>query len=47
MMKRVEANDPVALSEMGLKLYLEGDFDSTFEYLKKAAELGDIEAHYI
>ena len=44
--KRMKANDPVALSEMGLKLYLEGEFISALEYLTKAAELGEANAHY-
>ena len=47
MMKRVEANDPVALSEMGVKVYNEGDYDSAFEYFTNAAELGDIDSHYM
>ncbi len=46
MMKRVKANDPAAMKEMGGRLYQEGDYDSAFEYWTKAAELGDIEAHY-
>ena len=46
MLKRVKANDPAAMKEMGARLYHEGDYDSAFEYYKKAAELGDIEAHY-
>jgi len=47
MMKRIKANDPAAMREMGMKLYLEGDFRGTLEYLTKAAGLGDAEAHYI
>ncbi len=46
MMPRVEANDPVALGQMGVRFSLEGDYDGAFEYLTKAAELGDAEAHY-
>ena len=45
VMKRVKANDPVATLEMGTTLYHEGDFDGAFEYLTKAAELGDMTAH--
>eukprot|EP00984_Skeletonema_dohrnii_P006567 scaffold2352_cov90-Skeletonema_dohrnii-CCMP3373.AAC.6 len=45
-MKRVEANDPLALCQWGLKQYEKGDFTSSFEYCSKAAELGVIEAHY-
>jgi len=46
MMKRVEANDPVALCQEGLSQYSKGDYLSAFEYYTKAAELGDAEAHY-
>eukprot|EP00577_Skeletonema_sp_RCC1716_P021112 CAMPEP_0113433202 /NCGR_PEP_ID=MMETSP0013_2-20120614/34736_1 /TAXON_ID=2843 ORGANISM="Skeletonema costatum, Strain 1716" /NCGR_SAMPLE_ID=MMETSP0013_2 /ASSEMBLY_ACC=CAM_ASM_000158 /LENGTH=290 /DNA_ID=CAMNT_0000322733 /DNA_START=56 /DNA_END=927 /DNA_ORIENTATION=- /assembly_acc=CAM_ASM_000158 len=41
MMKRVEANDPVAIYEMGVFRYEEGDYEGAFEYLTKGAELGD------
>ena len=44
-MKRVEKNDPVAMSEIGDRRYREGDYSSAFEYFTKAAELGDAEAH--
>ena len=46
VMNRVKANDPAAMSVMGLKLYYEGDCDTAFRYLTKAAQFGDIEAHY-
>mmetsp|Transcript_8095 Transcript_8095/g.12293 ORF Transcript_8095/g.12293 Transcript_8095/m.12293 type:complete len:288 (+) Transcript_8095:2-865(+) len=45
-MRRVAANDPVALSELGRKRYEERDYERAFEYLTKAAELGGAEAHY-
>eukprot|EP00984_Skeletonema_dohrnii_P029325 scaffold19814_cov71-Skeletonema_dohrnii-CCMP3373.AAC.4 len=45
-MKRVKANDPLALCQWGLKQYEKGDFTSSFEYCSKAAELGVIEAHF-
>jgi TPR repeat protein len=45
-MKRVERNDPVAMTQMGGLRYREGDYSSTFEYWTKAAELGDAWAHY-
>jgi hypothetical protein len=45
-MKRVETNDPVAMTQMGAMRYVEGDYKSTFEYYTKAAELGDADAHY-
>jgi len=44
-MKRVEANDPVAMCQMGRRRYSEGDYDGAFEYFSKAAALGDIVAH--
>ena len=46
MMKRVKANDPVAMNEKGKQCRDEGDYEGAVEYLTKAAELGDIEAHY-
>ena len=45
-MKRVEANDPSALGYIGLKHFHRGEYDAAFEYLTKAAELGDAGAHY-
>ena len=45
MMKRVKANDPVALRETGTKGFHEGDYDTAFKYLSRAAELGDVDAH--
>ena len=45
-MKRIEANDPAAMVDWGLYLNEEGDFDGAFEYLTKAAELGDMQAHF-
>eukprot|EP00984_Skeletonema_dohrnii_P031513 scaffold24052_cov94-Skeletonema_dohrnii-CCMP3373.AAC.4 len=44
--KRLETNDPVAIRQMGLGLRKEGNYDSAFEYLSKAADLDDVEAHY-
>jgi tetratricopeptide (TPR) repeat protein len=46
LMKRVKANDPVAMKEMGGQCRVEGDYDGAFKYLTKAAELGDLDAHY-
>ena len=46
LMKRIEANDPVAMREMGGIRYHEGDYKSSFEYYLKAATLGDVKAHY-
>ena len=45
LMKRVKANDPAALRQMGAKCYDKGDYDGAIEYWKKAAELGDVGAH--
>jgi hypothetical protein len=45
-MKRIKAGDPLAMREMGTALSLEGDYDGAFEYWTKAAELGDVGAHY-
>eukprot|EP00985_Skeletonema_marinoi_P029506 scaffold28035_cov211-Skeletonema_marinoi.AAC.9 len=45
-MKRVEVNDPVALRHVGVRHYGKGDYRSAFEYLTKAARLGNAAAHY-
>eukprot|EP00984_Skeletonema_dohrnii_P005143 scaffold1813_cov134-Skeletonema_dohrnii-CCMP3373.AAC.12 len=45
-MKRVEANNAVAIRQMGGKFYCNGDYKSAFEYSAKAAALGDIHAHF-
>jgi hypothetical protein len=46
MMKRIKANDPAAMREVGaMKRYDEGDYVTAFNYLSKAAELGDADAH--
>ncbi len=44
--KRVKANDPMALFQMGGKCHDKGDDEGAFEYYTKAAELGDIDSHY-
>jgi TPR repeat protein len=46
MMKRIEANDPVPMLQMGGKCCEKGDYDTAFEYYTKSAELGDAEAHF-
>jgi tetratricopeptide (TPR) repeat protein len=46
IMKRAKANDPVALCELGLIRYYDGDYDGAVEFLAKAAELGDLVARY-
>eukprot|EP00985_Skeletonema_marinoi_P030328 scaffold31639_cov78-Skeletonema_marinoi.AAC.1 len=45
-MKRIEANDPVAMNQEGFLQYQKGDYSSAFEYYTRAAELGDVDAHY-
>ena len=45
-MKRIEANDPFALCQMGLKSDHEQDYRSAFKYWARAAQLGDALAHY-
>ena len=42
----MEANDPVAMCREGRKQYEKGDYSSAFEYYTKAAELGDVAAHF-
>jgi hypothetical protein len=45
-MKRIEANDPVALREKGAKCYKKKDYSTAFECWTKASKSGDVEAHY-
>ena len=45
-MKRIEVNDPAAIRQMGVNCCKKENFDIAFQYLTKAAELGDIIAHY-
>jgi len=47
IMKRIEANDPVAMSVIGLDRYEEGDYNAAVDYCTKASELGDAAAHYV
>ena len=47
IMRRIEANDPHAMGHMGKRHWDEGDYDTAFEYLSRAAELGDAHAHFI
>lgn len=46
-MKRVEKNNPVAIREEGKNLYHKGKYESAFQYLERAVELGDVEAHFL
>ena len=45
-MKRIEANDPVAICKWGVQQYYKGDYDTAFDYCTKAAKLGDVWAHF-
>eukprot|EP00984_Skeletonema_dohrnii_P005515 scaffold1943_cov85-Skeletonema_dohrnii-CCMP3373.AAC.2 len=45
-MKRIEANDPVAMTQWGGEQAQKGDVEGAFEYWTKAAELGNADAHY-
>jgi hypothetical protein len=45
-MKRINANDPNSLSHKGTMRSIEGDYDGAFEYMLKAAGLGNCEAQY-
>ena len=46
LMKRVKANDPVAMTQIGCYYGNRGDYKSAFEYWTKAVKLGDMDAHY-
>ena len=46
LMKRVEANDPNALRQMGQKHFQREEFFAAFRYWIKAAKLGDAVAHH-
>jgi hypothetical protein len=44
--ERVKANDPVAMTQMGLQRYHEGDYEGALQYWTKAAGLGGVIAHF-
>ena len=46
-MKRVAANDSVAIQERGKKHYQERHYKDAFKYWTKAAELGDVDSIYL
>ncbi len=46
IMKRIKKNDSVGLSHMGAVSLDEGNYRKALEYLTKAAELGDADAHF-
>ncbi len=45
-MKRVEANDPMALLAEGFRHFTKKKYTKAFEYYTKAAKLGDVDSHY-
>ena len=45
-MKRVEANDPRAIDDAGMRRFVVGDYARAIEYWEKAAGLGHVESHY-
>jgi TPR repeat protein len=46
LIRRIEANDPVAIWKMGSIRYEKGDYKSAFQHFTKAAELGNVDAGY-
>ncbi len=46
LMKRIKANDPLAMSRMGGECHYKGDYEGAFEYYTKAAKLGDSSSNY-
>ncbi len=46
MMKRVKANDPDAIRELGKRCRDTGDYNRAFEHFTKAIGLDDVEAHF-
>ncbi len=46
LMRRVDANDPVAMQQMGHAHYFKGEYAKAIQYWSKAARLGDALAHY-
>ena len=46
MMKRIEANDPFAMCQMGKERYRLGDYKAAFEYWTRAAALGDAASNH-
>jgi len=46
VMKRATANDSFAMILLGVRCYSKGDFRGAFKHYEKAAELGNVDAHY-
>ncbi len=45
-MKRIQMNDPVAMTRQGMEHFENGDYSGAIEYWNKSAELGDVDGHY-
>jgi hypothetical protein len=45
-MKRIKANDPDAMRQMGRKCHNKGDYEGAFKYWTKAIALGNVNAHF-
>eukprot|EP00984_Skeletonema_dohrnii_P029877 scaffold20823_cov101-Skeletonema_dohrnii-CCMP3373.AAC.1 len=45
-MKRIEANDRVAMRQWGSEQFDKGDYQSALTYFTKAAKLGDVDSHF-
>ncbi len=46
LMKRIDANDPVAMCHLGAIRYKEGNYEVAFDHLTRAVALGNVAAHY-
>ena len=44
--KRIKANDRAAITQWGIQCYMKGNYRQALNYFNKAAELGDLEAHF-
>ena len=44
VMERIKKNDPAAMTQMGARHKMEGNYGKALEYWTKAAELGDVDA---
>ena len=47
LMKRVAANDPDAMRQIGFMRFGGKEYNAAFEYFTKAAELGDADGHFL
>lgn len=45
LIKRAEADDPIATCQVGLRRFKEGNYSSAFELWTRGAEMGDAESH--